>query len=61
MVLLSNELQLHLGGGVSNIAALPMSLLERFTGKDVQSQLVLCLQFLAPLSRPDVITLNDGR
>ena len=42
-------------------AALPMSLLERFTGNDVQSQLVLCLLFLAPLSRPGVITLNDGR
>jgi hypothetical protein len=28
-------------------AALPMSLLERFTGKDAQSQLVLCLRFLA--------------
>lgn len=42
-------------------AALPMSLLERFTGKDAQTQLVRCLRFLAPLSRPGVITLNDGR
>ena len=42
-------------------AALPMSLLDRFTGSDVQSQLVLCLRFLAPLSRPGVITLSDGR
>jgi hypothetical protein len=42
-------------------AALPMSLLDRFSGKDAQSQLVRCLQFLAPLSRPSVITLNDAR
>jgi hypothetical protein len=42
-------------------AALPMSLLDRFSGRDAQSQLVRCLQFLAPLSRPGVITLNDGR
>jgi hypothetical protein len=42
-------------------AALPMSLLERFTGKDARTQLVLCLRFLAPLSRPGVITLNEGR
>jgi hypothetical protein len=42
-------------------AALPMSLLERFTGKDAQTQLVRCLRFLAPLSRPCVITLNEGR
>ena len=42
-------------------AALPMSLLERFTGKDAQTQLVRCLRFLAPLSRPGVITLNEGR
>ena len=41
-------------------AALPMSLLDRFSGSDAQSQLVRCLQFLAPLSRPGVITLNDG-
>ena len=41
--------------------ALPMSLLDRFKGQDGQSQLVLCLRFLAPLSRPDVITLNDAR
>jgi hypothetical protein len=41
-------------------AALPMSLLERLTGTDVQSQLVLCLLFLASLSRPGVITLTDG-
>jgi hypothetical protein len=42
-------------------AALPMSLLDRFNGRDAQSQLVRCLQFLTPLSRPGVITLNDGR
>jgi hypothetical protein len=42
-------------------AALPMSLLERFTGKDAKTQLVLCLRFLAPLSRPGVIKLNEGR
>lgn len=42
-------------------AALPMSLLDRFKGQDGQSQLVLCLRFLAPLSRPGVITLNDAR
>lgn len=42
-------------------AALPMSLLDRFSGKDAQSPSVRCLQFLAPLSRPGVITLNDGR
>jgi len=41
-------------------AALPMSLLDRIKGKDAQSQLVRCLQFLAPLSRPGVITLNEG-
>jgi hypothetical protein len=41
--------------------ALPMSLLDRFTGEHVQSQLVWCLQFLAPLSRPYVITYGDGR
>lgn len=38
-------------------AALPKSLLDRFKGQDGQSQLVLCLRFLAPLSRPGVITL----
>ena len=42
-------------------AALPMSLLNRFKVQDGQSQLVLCLRFLAPLSRPGVITLHDGR
>jgi hypothetical protein len=42
-------------------AALPKSLLDRFSGKDAQSQLVRCLQFLAPLSRPGVITDGDGR
>ena len=30
-------------------AALPMSLLDRFKGQDAQTQLVRCLQFLAPL------------
>jgi hypothetical protein len=30
-------------------AALPMSLLDRFKGQDTQTQLVWCLQFLAPL------------
>jgi len=42
-------------------AALPKSLLDRFTGQDAQSQLVLCLRFLAPLSSPGVIMLNDGQ
>jgi hypothetical protein len=42
-------------------AALPMSLLDRFSGKDFQSQLVLCLRFLAPFTRPGVITHGDGR
>jgi hypothetical protein len=42
-------------------SALPMSLLDRFSGSDAQSQLVRRLQFLAPLSKPGVITLNDGR
>jgi hypothetical protein len=42
-------------------AALPMSFLERFTGKDAKTQLMLCLRFLAPLSRPGVIKLNEGR
>jgi len=42
-------------------AALPKSLLDRFRGEDAQSQLVRCLQFLAPLSRPGVITYGDGR
>jgi len=42
-------------------AALPMSLLDHFEGQDGQSQLVLCLRFLAPLSRPGVITLSDAR
>ena len=42
-------------------AALPLSLLDRLNGQDGQSQLALCLQFLAPLSRPGVITHGDGR
>lgn len=42
-------------------AALQMSLLDRFSGRDAQLQLVRCLQFLAPLSSPGVLTLNDGR
>jgi hypothetical protein len=42
-------------------AALPMSLLDRFKGQDTRAQFVRCLQFLAPLSRPGVITLHDGR
>jgi succinylglutamate desuccinylase len=42
-------------------AALPMSLLDRFKGKEEQSQLVLCLRFLVPLSRPSAITFGDGR
>jgi len=41
-------------------AALPNSLLERFSGMDAQSQLVRCLQFLAPLSKPAFFT-HDGR
>ena len=42
-------------------AALPMSLLDRFKGQDGQSQLVLCLRFLAPLSKPGFFTQDDGR
>lgn len=42
-------------------AALPRSLLDRFQGADIESQLVLCLRFLAPLSRPGAITLRDAR
>ena len=42
-------------------AALPMSLLDRFKGQDVQTQLVRCLQFLAPLSKPRFFTKDDGR
>lgn len=42
-------------------AALPNSLLERFSGMDAQSQLVRCLQFLAPLSMPGFFTHDDGR
>lgn len=42
-------------------AALPNSLLERFSGMDAQSQLVWCLQFLAPLSKPSFFTHDDGR
>jgi hypothetical protein len=41
-------------------AALPMSLLDRFKGQDGQSQLVLCLQFLAPLSKLGFFTQDDG-
>lgn len=37
------------------IAALPASLLERFTGDDSQSRLIQALRFLSPLS-----TLSDG-
>ena len=42
-------------------AALPNSLLERFSGMDAHSQLVRCLQFLAPLSKPGFFTHDDGR
>ena len=42
-------------------AALPMGLLDRFCGADAKSQLVLCLRFLAPLSRPGVFTFREGR
>lgn len=42
-------------------AALPNTLLERFSGIDSWSQLVLYLQFLAPLSRSSFITHDDGR
>jgi hypothetical protein len=42
-------------------AALPMSLLDRFKGQDTQTQLVRCLQFLAPLSKPGFFTQDDGR
>lgn len=41
--------------------ALPMGLLDRFWGADAKSQLVLCLRFLAPLSRPGVFTSREGR
>jgi len=41
--------------------ALPNSLLERFSGMDAHSQLVRCLQFLAPLSKPGFFTHDDGR
>ena len=41
--------------------ALPITLRDRFPGVDAESQLVLCLRFLAPLSRPGKITLRDGR
>lgn len=42
-------------------AAFPTSLLERFSGADAQSQLLLCLRFLAPLSIPGAVTLREGR
>ena len=42
-------------------AALPMSLLDRFKGQDAKTQLVRCLQFLAPLSKPGFFTQDDGR
>jgi hypothetical protein len=42
-------------------ASLPNSLLERFSDMDAQSQLVRCLQFLAPLSKPGFFTHDDGR
>jgi hypothetical protein len=41
-------------------SALPTSLLDRFRGADAQSQLVMCLRFLARLSRPDAITFGNG-
>jgi hypothetical protein len=41
-------------------ATLPMSLLDRFKGQDGQSQLVLCLRFLAPLSKLGFFTQDDG-
>jgi hypothetical protein len=42
-------------------AALPNSLLERFSGIDAQLQLTRCLQFLVPLSKPGFFTHDDGR
>jgi hypothetical protein len=33
-----------------DIGALPASLLERFSGQDLQSRLIQALRFLAPLS-----------
>lgn len=33
-----------------NIGALPASLLERFSGEDIQSRLIQSLRFLTPLS-----------
>ena len=40
---------------------LPGSLLERFTGCDAPAKLIQCLRFIAPLSVPGAITLQDGR
>jgi hypothetical protein len=42
-------------------AALPMSLMDRFKGQGAQTQLVRCLQFLAPLSKPGFFIQDDGR
>jgi hypothetical protein len=42
-------------------AALPNCLLERFSGMDAHSQLLRCLQFLAPLSKQGFFTQDDGR
>ena len=42
-------------------AALSMSLMDRFKGQGAQTQLVRCLQFLAPLSKPGFFIQDDGR
>jgi len=42
-------------------AALPSSLLERFSGMHAHSQLVRCLQFLALLSTLGFLIHDDGR
>jgi hypothetical protein len=42
-------------------AAFLIGLLDHFERQDGQSLLAQCLRFLASLSSPDVITLNDAR
>lgn len=42
-------------------AALPGSLLERILGSDVETKLIQCLRFIAPLSVPGAATICDGR
>ena len=40
---------------------LPASLLERFLGDDARSQLIKCLLFISPLTRPGAVNLNEVR